>query len=58
MQFLTMIQLVPAPVESVAAESAPADPAPTGSPPAGPVLAESSTKPLHSATGATLTETS
>jgi hypothetical protein len=54
-----VIQLVPAPVESMAIESAAAkspltDPAPAESPPADPTPAE----PLHSAVGDAPTETS
>jgi hypothetical protein len=56
--FLTVIQSVPAPTESVAAESPIADPALPESPPADPAPAESSTEPLHSSTSATLAETS
>jgi hypothetical protein len=47
-QFLTVIQPIPAPAESVATESPPADPAP----------AKSSIESLHSAIGDALTETS
>jgi hypothetical protein len=58
-----VIQLVPAPVESMAIESAAAkspltDPAPAESPPADPTPAESSAEPLYSAVGDALTETS